>query len=347
MRGHAILTAAAARAIPNAPWRCSPTRRSRVSTPATRPRCSRSPSRAVAALPEHPSVRTRFIAVTTLGMARILGGDGASGADAIHEAITLVEGAPELHDDLRLLPWLTLGPIFLRETDVGRSLIEHALKIARERAAVGALPFVLGLLARDQATTDRWAVAESTYREAIELARESDQRTGLAFGLPGSRGCTRGAGASRPAGRAPPRRWRCRRSSARASMRSGPRRRWASSSSDSATRPRRPSTSSSASACCESSRSPTSTCPRRPSWSTRYLRLGRVDEARAGRRRARRPRPTRRRSRGRWRGRRAAGACVAAGRRDHACISSARCATTSRRPTRSRRRGRSWPTASG
>ena len=185
MRGHAILTAAATRADPeravamlcDAAIACfhagNPTEMLAVA------------SRAVATLPEHPSVRARFIAVTTLGMARILGGDGASGADAIHEAITLVEGAPQLHDDLRLLPWLTLGPIFLRETDVGRSLIEHALKIARERAAVGALPFVLGLLARDQATTDRWAVAESTYREAIELARESDQRTGLAFGLSG------------------------------------------------------------------------------------------------------------------------------------------------------------------
>jgi DNA-binding CsgD family transcriptional regulator len=185
MRGHAILTAAATRADPeravamlsDAAIACfhagNPTEMLAVA------------SRAVATLPEHPSVRARFIAATTLGMARILGGDAASGADAIHEAITLVEGAPELHDDLRLLPWLTLGPIFLRETDVGRSLIEHALKIARERAAVGALPFVLGLLARDQATTDRWAVAESTYREAIELARESDQRTGLAFGLSG------------------------------------------------------------------------------------------------------------------------------------------------------------------
>jgi ATP/maltotriose-dependent transcriptional regulator MalT len=185
MRGHAILTAAATRADPDravamlsdAAMACfhagNPTEMLAVA------------SRAFAALPEQPSVRTRFLAMTTLGMARILGGDAASGADAIHEAITLVEGAPELHDDLRLLPWLTLAPIFLREADVGRSLIEHALKIARERAAVGALPPVLGLLARDQATTDRWAVAESTYREAIELARESDQRTGLAFGLSG------------------------------------------------------------------------------------------------------------------------------------------------------------------
>jgi DNA-binding CsgD family transcriptional regulator len=44
---------------------------------------------------------------------------------------------------------------------------------------------VLNLLARDQATTDRWAVAEATYREAIDLARESDQRTELVFGLAG------------------------------------------------------------------------------------------------------------------------------------------------------------------
>ena len=45
--------------------------------------------------------------------------------------------------------------------------------------------FVLYLLARDQATSDRWAVAEATYQEAIGLARESDQRTDLAFGLVG------------------------------------------------------------------------------------------------------------------------------------------------------------------
>ena len=44
---------------------------------------------------------------------------------------------------------------------------------------------MLNLLARDQATTDRWAVAEATYQEAIALARETEQRTDLAFGLAG------------------------------------------------------------------------------------------------------------------------------------------------------------------
>jgi hypothetical protein len=76
-----------------------------------------------------------------------------------------------------LLPWLVVAPIFLRETGGGRPLLEHALEEARARSALGALPFVLNLIARDPATTDRPAVAEATYREAIELARESGQRT--------------------------------------------------------------------------------------------------------------------------------------------------------------------------
>jgi DNA-binding CsgD family transcriptional regulator len=118
-------------------------------------------------------------------MARIVGGDAAAGAAAVHEAIAIAEAAPELRDDLELLPWLAIGPIFLREAGAGRWLLDHALRIARERAAIGVLPFVLNLLARDQAASDRWAVAESTYREAIALARESGQRTQLVFGLAG------------------------------------------------------------------------------------------------------------------------------------------------------------------
>jgi DNA-binding CsgD family transcriptional regulator len=73
----------------------------------------------------------------------------------------------------------------LREADAGRSMLEPVLRTARARAAVGALPFVLNLIARDQATTDRWAIAGATYQEAIGLARESGQQTELAFGLAG------------------------------------------------------------------------------------------------------------------------------------------------------------------
>lgn len=84
-----------------------------------------------------------------------------------------------------MLPWLAVAPLFLREAATGRSLLAHALQTARARAAVGVLPLALGLIARDQATTDRWAVAQATYLEAISLARESGQLTALAFSLAG------------------------------------------------------------------------------------------------------------------------------------------------------------------
>jgi DNA-binding CsgD family transcriptional regulator len=63
--------------------------------------------------------------------------------------------------------------------------LERALSGARDRGAIGALPFVLNLIARDQATTDRWSLAEVSYGEAIELARESDQQTQLVLALAG------------------------------------------------------------------------------------------------------------------------------------------------------------------
>ena len=172
-------------------------------------------------------------------MARILGGDAAAGAEAVHEAVTLAENSAEVRDDLRLLPWLAVAPLFLREASTGRSLLEHALQTAGARAAVGVLPFALNLIARDQATTDRWAVAEATYPEAIGLARESGQQTELAFGLAGlawlqaRRGREAGVpGLRRRGAGAVPASW------ARGCLRSGPPRPWASSSWAWATRPR-------------------------------------------------------------------------------------------------------------
>ncbi len=185
MQGHAVLTAAAERAEPElaiamlaeAVEACfyagNPIEMLAVA------------ERASAALPENASQRTRFLAAAALGMARVVGGDAAAGAQAINEAVALAEASAELRDDLALLPWVAVGPIFLREADTGRWLIDHALKAARARAAVGALPTVLNLIARDHATTERWTLADAAYAEAIELARESDQQTALAFGLAG------------------------------------------------------------------------------------------------------------------------------------------------------------------
>jgi len=185
MRGHAILTAAAGRADPeravamlaDAAYACG-----YAGNPAEMLSVAR---RAGKRLPAGASARARFLAAMTAGMAGILGGDAAAGAEALHEAVALAESSADLREDLQLIPWLALGPLFLRQTGAGRSLLEHALRTARSRAAVGALPFVLNLIARDQAATDRWAAGAATYEEAIGLARECGQRTELTFGLAG------------------------------------------------------------------------------------------------------------------------------------------------------------------
>ena len=197
-----------------------------------------------------------------------MGGNAASGAQTLHEAVTIAADNPELLEQLPLLPWIALGPIFLRESETGRDRLEAALRSARERGAIGTLPFVLALIARDQATTDRWRQADATYREAIALARETDQRTWLAFGLAGDRlaPCPSGprgrvpdarSGGARPGASA-------RRSSARlvvAVGARGPRARTRPAGScDRAVRA--PTTGRPTPA-----PSPTSTCGRRPRWS--------------------------------------------------------------------------------
>ncbi len=130
------------------------------------------------------SDRARFLAATARGMALVIGGDAAEGARSIREGIGLAEASRELQNDLELLPWLATAPLFLRDP-TGRPLLERALRGARERAALGVLPAVLNLIARDQATSDEWNQAEATYGEAIELARESGQEMQLAIGFAG------------------------------------------------------------------------------------------------------------------------------------------------------------------
>jgi DNA-binding CsgD family transcriptional regulator len=185
MRGYEILTAAAQRADPEravgmlaeachaAFYAGNPREMASVAEEA----CAR--------LPPDASVRARFLAAAASGMASIVGGDAAAGARSIEQAIELADRSEQLRGDPTLLAWLAVAPLFLRQTDAGRTLLEHALASARERALVGVLPFVLNLIARDEATAEDWRLAELSYREAVSLGRENDQRTDLAFSLSG------------------------------------------------------------------------------------------------------------------------------------------------------------------
>ncbi len=185
MRGCAILTSAAERADPERAVAMLAEATSACFFAGNPGEMLSVADRARARLPGTASIRARFLAAAAVGIARVVGGDAAAGAAAINEAIALAERSAELRDDIRLLPWLVVAPIFLREADTGRSLLEHALTAARRRSAVGALPLVLALIARDQATTDHWAIAEASYREAIDLARETERRAPLVVGLAG------------------------------------------------------------------------------------------------------------------------------------------------------------------
>ncbi len=185
MRGHAILTAAAEHAEPERAIAMLAEATGACFYAGNPVEMLVAAERASGLVAAGAPARTRFLAAIAIGIARVVGGNAAAGSEAIQEAVTLADASPELRSDLQLVPWLAIAPIFLREAGTGRVLLDRALEVARERSAVGALPLVLDLIALDHATTDRWALAEATYLEAIALARETGQQTDLAFGLSG------------------------------------------------------------------------------------------------------------------------------------------------------------------
>jgi DNA-binding CsgD family transcriptional regulator len=127
--------------------------------------------------------RTVFLALLVQGMALISSGDGEPGAPAIRAAVEVLEGSDELRGDPRLLAWAAVGPLYLREAEVGRALASRAEAEARRTSAVGVLPSVLCFVAMDQAATDRWAEAQAGFHEAISLARVTGQLTDLGMAL--------------------------------------------------------------------------------------------------------------------------------------------------------------------
>jgi DNA-binding CsgD family transcriptional regulator len=134
-------------------------------------------------LPYTTDPAVQIIGRLARGVADVLAGGG--GADQLRPAVRRLAAGPEHHADPRLLVWMVIGPLFLRESGTGRALIGRAMRQTRDSAAVGMLPALLFHLARDDATTERWANAETAYDEAIRLSRESGQTTQLGMSLAG------------------------------------------------------------------------------------------------------------------------------------------------------------------
>ena len=133
-------------------------------------------------LPASSTVPARAVGTIAAGMGRILA--AAGGSEQIRDGVDLLASAPDFEDDERRVGWLMLGLLWLRDSDTGDGL-RRLVGGVRAKASVGWLPFLLFHLARDDATTTRWARAESTYSEGIRLARETGQSTELAVCLAG------------------------------------------------------------------------------------------------------------------------------------------------------------------
>jgi DNA-binding CsgD family transcriptional regulator/tetratricopeptide (TPR) repeat protein len=126
---------------------------------------------------------TLFFATMARGMALTFCGDAKSGAELLHQGVSLAEASDELADDPRMLAWAAMGPLCLREASAGRGLIGRALDVARARAAIGVLPYLLSHVAIGLAAGDRWPEAEAAFHEVLQLARETNQVTDLASAL--------------------------------------------------------------------------------------------------------------------------------------------------------------------
>jgi DNA-binding CsgD family transcriptional regulator len=136
-----------------------------------------------ALLPKVGSARATVVGTMAVGIALVLA--GRAGEAELRQATQMMATSDVLEDDPGRTAWLVYGPLFLREPGTGRELVERVVADTRERAAIGALPLLLFLVARYDATTDRWSAAESGYAEAIRLARETGQSADLAAALAG------------------------------------------------------------------------------------------------------------------------------------------------------------------
>ena len=141
--------------------------------------------RAVALAGAATDPRSSFFAAVAHGMSLVFAGRGAEGADAFRGAVAIAESNADLRDDPETAALLAMGPLYLREAEVGSDLIDTALEVTRAHAAIGVLPRLLHRVARHDAGADRWSEAQAHYSESLALAREARQRTEVAGALSG------------------------------------------------------------------------------------------------------------------------------------------------------------------
>jgi DNA-binding CsgD family transcriptional regulator len=151
---------------------------------ANAPAAAKLAQRLAALAPAVTDDRARAFGLSATGTARILAGQ-AGGVDDLRAAVPLLRSTPEVYEDQHRLPLVLQVPLYLREAGGGGRRVHELVEEVRGRAGVGALPAVLWLVARDQATTSAWAEAEANYLAAVRLAEETGQVTEQVMALAG------------------------------------------------------------------------------------------------------------------------------------------------------------------
>jgi DNA-binding CsgD family transcriptional regulator len=128
--------------------------------------------------------RARCLAAIALGAALVLGGR-AEASDWLAEAAALIDATPELRDDVRLAALLGVPATFLRAERAGYRPLVRAVALARERGAVGVLPFALFYLGMGAFGSPRWAEAAADFEEGLRLAGETGLRVDAVTSLVG------------------------------------------------------------------------------------------------------------------------------------------------------------------
>ena len=128
--------------------------------------------------------RTEMLANAVFGLALIVSGDTA-GALSLVAAYQDELLRPEFVD---ALPWGLSRPIgqalvWLERYSDARGVLTRTVDTARARSALGALPFSLGGLSELDFRTGNWTGAYAGAAEAVRIAEDTEQASGIVYGL--------------------------------------------------------------------------------------------------------------------------------------------------------------------
>jgi DNA-binding CsgD family transcriptional regulator/tetratricopeptide (TPR) repeat protein len=129
--------------------------------------------------PDPDNDEERFLIALMAGFGQVMEGDTAGGAPLLEEALGLAES----FDDPVQLDRAAAGAFILGDWTRARRLRDHAVRIARDRGAVGLLPHILGFRGAVALWDRSLADAATDAAEAVDLADDIGEENARAMPL--------------------------------------------------------------------------------------------------------------------------------------------------------------------